>query len=186
MKKMGIPVAIQLTFACPNIGENFRELVSTEEKIEVFKIFSELDIHVGVKINVFQSILEILEIVKKVQCSWVEIPNTYPIEKANKKFLFRYAGGGTSSRKNFEAALDWHRRVQVQRLKNQTQTICGGVFCKKDVLLVKEAGFDGCAFSRVVPYRPWRVKGIIKQAIKIFQKPKRNRKCLKTQYQHQK
>ena len=107
LKKMGIPVAIQLTFACPNIGENFRELVSTEEKIEVFKIFSELDIHVGVKINVFQSILEILEIVKKVQCSWVEIPNTYPIEKANKKFLFRYAGGGTSSRKNFEAALDW-------------------------------------------------------------------------------
>jgi dihydroorotate dehydrogenase len=156
-----VPIAIQISVACPNVGNDFSEDVSIEEIIEWLNIFSDLNIYQGIKINVLRKISDVKNIVENARCDWIEIPNTFPISSMRKKSPLEFVGGGVSNRLNFELALKWIREARAQGL---TMSIaCGGVFCKKDVSLAKKAGADIIAFARMTMLRPWRVKSVIQE-----------------------
>ena len=169
------PVFLEVNTSCPSLENCSVSLI--EESAEHLEITSLLGIPQGIKINALTPHKSVKYVINSGFCNFIDIPNSLPFgslpEKINwrKKFgkvspLARYGGGGYSGQINFELAAEWTKKARRKGI--DIPIILGGVFSKKDVHIAKKAGANAISFARVTLLRPWRVKGIIEEAYRVF------------------
>lgn len=177
IKDFSASVGLELNISCPN-SRNINNIDETEIS-EHLKISSELGITQGLKIGVASSINSAKIIADSGNCDFIDIPNSLPFYHFrsridwNERFEFfyplfeKYMSGGYSGRQNFHLAKDWVREARREGLG--TKIILGGIVSRKNVRQAKEAGADAVSFARASIVRPWRIKGIIQEANRIFE-----------------
>lgn len=172
-------VGLEINVSCPNTEHNSAELAS--EAIDYLRIASLLKIPLVVKLNVLVSNETVKRIVDSGLCDAIDISNTIPWgqlpERIDWKELFgseksplaRFGGGGLSGKPLLPIVAE---RIKDFRKAGITLPIIGGggILSKNGVNVLKEAGADGVSIGVVSILRPWRVKGIIDYANKVFER----------------
>lgn len=170
-------IGLEINISCPNTEHDSTEL--TQEAIEYLQIASTLNIPLVIKLNVLVSDEAVKRIVNSGLCDAIDISNTIPWgqlpERINWKDLFdseksplmRFGGGGLSGK---PLLLIVAERIKAFRKVGITLPIIGGggILSKNGVDVLKEVGADAVSIGSVSILRPWRVKGIIDYANKIF------------------
>jgi dihydroorotate dehydrogenase len=169
-------VLIQFNKSCPNTGHDTTELEpETIQELEIFKLFK---IPVDLKVNVLFS-TDLLKIISDQKlCEVITVSNTIPYGTCEKyinwKKLFgrsdsplKYEGGGLSGKVIFPIVID---KIKEMRAADITLPIKGGggIMCKNDVQKMYDAGVNAFEIATVAMIRPWRVRGIVKKAEKLF------------------
>ena len=176
------PFGLQINFSCPNAGHKLNgadnELVS--EVAEVLDIALELGVPLVPKFAVTLSLNAMQNVARLRACDALHFSNTIPFgqlpERINWKGIFgseqspltKYGGGGLSGPKLFPLVLE---RVKELREAGIEKPILagGGITRQQDVYQLfqagnKQVGDFAIALGAVVPFRPWRVAGIIRRA----------------------
>lgn len=170
------PVALEVNVTCPNTGHDSSELV--REIIDHLEILSVPGIPLAPKFDSLTSAENIKKVANSSLCSWAVIPNSlkagsFPdkidwkrYEKLIEPLIKKYGACGFSSRVNFELAKAI--TFESRNLGVDIPICCGGVGSRQDVRDVKLMGGSGIQFGRISITRPWRIKGIIKEAHRVF------------------
>lgn len=170
-------IGLEINISCPNTQHNPLELAN--EAISYLVIASALGIPLILKLNVLVSDEAVKKITDTGLCDAIDISNTIPWgqlpERINWKKLFgsnmsplaHLGGGGLSGKPLLPIVCD--KIKSLRRVGIRLPIIGGGgILHKNDVALIKKAGADAVSIGVVSILRPWRVKGIIDHANKIF------------------
>lgn len=169
---------LEINVSCPNTEHDPKMLALEARKLlEIFR--SRLSIPAILKINALTATASIKEIAASGLCDALSLSNTIPwsqlpdeinwrkIFKTEISPLAQYGGGGLSGWPLLQIVADKVRRLRKSGI---TMPIIagGGILCKRDVAVLKNAGADAIAIASVTMLRPWRVKGIINYANQLF------------------
>lgn len=175
---------VQFNLSCPNTEHQTDDLAEWAEKLlRIFWVLKEkYSIVIDLKINIFMPIDTIKYIWDNQLCDMITVSNTvkWGSPGVNWKRLFwwrfwcgwrsplkRLGGGGLSGAPLFRPVLK--RVSEIRRaIIDIPIRFGGGVMSKENVQLIKNAGGNCMEFATVISLRPWRVKGIIREAEKIF------------------
>jgi len=167
---------IQLNVSCPNIGIDIYQYIN--EVQAYISILYEAGFLVDLKVNVLipPECINALHSYQMVTCSNTIPFGAFPDEINWKKFsgLEQYGGGGLSGPILLPYVIDWIKRFrEIDRLF--PLKACGGIFSKRDVDKVIEAGADAIEIGIVKLMRPWKIKGIINRMKKYDQNRRINK-----------
>lgn len=176
-------IAVQLNFACPNTGHDLHKRYA--ELKEMLDIAADLGIPVVVNFNPLVPVNVIMVCQEHPACDAVWIANTImwesPGSEAINWALFKDSGhipgnltspltargfkqpGGLSGPQCLPFTI---KKVGEARDAGFTKPIIAGngVQRREDVIALREAGASGVALGIVGMVRPWRMRGIIKEA----------------------
>lgn len=166
---------LQINFSCPNVShqkyENFIEEVS-----EILAVANDLDIPLMPKLSVTTPVEVACEIARLKICDALCVSNTIPwgsfrehiswetIFGSRTSPLEKYGGGGLSGAPLFPLVLEWvSRAIKVHKISKPINA-GGGILSSGDVRALKSEGVHSFFLGSAAFLRPWRVRGIIREA----------------------
>jgi dihydroorotate dehydrogenase len=174
-------LGLQCNLSCPNSTTNPEDL--TREAQEYLDILRELNIPVGIKINLLVPVSAIKEITSHPTCDFLCLANTIPFGQLpdevpwdkwfpNGSPLAEFKSGGLSGRPLLPLLI---KRIQEIRWANITIPINagGGILSADDaVRLIKETGLkqgrDSIFIGSIAMLRPWNIKPVIRVAHELL------------------
>lgn len=168
---------LEMNFSCPNTGLKPSYLI--QEVGKALDIAGRLQIPLQCKFNATAPLGAVCEIAKHPQCDaitmsnailWGELPDQIDWQglfKTNISPLSKLGGGGLSGWPLNSIVCKW---IEAARGWGLTKPIwaSGGIDSQRAVQRVHEAGATGVQVGSVGIVRPWRVRGIIRYANKLF------------------
>lgn len=174
-------VGIQLNISCPNVGADLSAVLEKAEAL--LTILSELRLAIVVKLNLLVSPATAVRIAQHPACAGLCITNTAPfgtvLHEKDWASLFPYGSplrqrcaaygdGGLSGPPLLPYVENWVRRFRLAGGWSTHVNAGGGIWYADDVDRLKEAGADSVFIGSVAMLRPWRVRGIIERAHRVF------------------
>lgn len=172
-------IGLEINISCPNTRHDPQELAI--EASHLLKFAAIADVPLILKVNALTPIETIKEIAERGFCDAIDCSNTIPygaqpllpdkIEWKNlfgeKSPLHHLGGGGLSGKPLLPIVARWIERVRTEGIKIPIIG-GGGILSEKDVATLKDAGADAISIGSVAILRPWRVRGIIDYANRLF------------------
>ena len=168
-------IGLQINLSCPNVGLDPKEMLS--EVQETLDSARQLGILTLIKLNALVPVEVGIELASHEACDGIVMSNTIPWGKlpeqidwkrlfgSTKSPLESLGGGGLSGWPLREIVGDW---VHAARDHGFTKYLIagGGILSERDVGYMFDQGASGIELGSVAILRPWRVKGMIRQALK--------------------
>lgn len=165
-------IGIKLNISCPNTKHDTTKLV--KETLMHLTILNTIlpDVPTVVKINILTNIETTYEIANSGLCSAIAVSNTIPWMQLPERIdwhglfgtnispLAKFGGGGLSGKPLLYLVAEYIRAIRQSGIRLPIIG-GGGILCKKDAKIIKEAGADAIAFASAAILRPWRTQGII-------------------------
>ena len=171
---------IQFNVSCPNVGADLTALLEKTDML--LSILAELEVPIVVKLNLLVTPEAALKIAKHPACAGICIANSVPfgtvLPDSFWESTFPYGSplearnpdfkkGGLSGPPLFPHVRDWVSRFR--RSDQETHVNAGGgVWHASHVDQLYAAGASSIFIGTVAMHRPWRVRGIIRRAHKVF------------------
>ncbi|MFM2357733.1 MAG: Dihydroorotate dehydrogenase [Candidatus Parcubacteria bacterium] len=183
-------IMIQFNITCPNVGikPSAEGLRDVEEVRMLIDILAEIGLALEVKVSAVMDPYVVREIASHEACDSVCVSNTIPWSKLEDMIswrkLFRlqgegshvtleesplkqFGGGGLSGWPLLQIVSRWIREFRAIGFEKHINA-GGGIMSRDDVYVMKYAGADSVFIGSVAVLRPWRVKGIIREARRAF------------------
>lgn len=172
---------IELSYSCPNIGIKFGDDLD-EIKCGCELVHNILGCPCGIKLSLPTPPEAMIAAASVPHCHWLDITNTLPwhslpgevdwsaVHAGDNSPLYernsKFGQGGLSGKRLFEPLC---RRVrELRRLGYEGALVAGGgIWHAQHVDILRNCGADAISIGTVIPYRPWRVNGIIARAHEI-------------------
>lgn len=173
-------IGIQLNVSCPNVGADLQAVAAKADML--LTILEALRLPIIVKLNLLVPPETAAQIAKHPACMGISITNTAPfgtvLPKEEWLRLFpdgsplrkrndAYGDGGLSGPFLLPYVLRWIKEFRYYNSSTHVNA-GGGIWRADDVDRLKKAGADSIFIGTVAMHRPWRVRGIIKRAHKVF------------------
>lgn len=170
------PIGLQINFSCPNVGLHAEGLVA--ESLAALSVAAKIGIPLMPKFSVLLPLDAAKHISSHRSCDALCVSNTLPwgalADSIDWKAIFGSAtspladlgGGGLSGRPLLRLTKQW---VRAARLCGITKSINagGGILSPDDALSLLTEGADSIFVGSAAILRPWRVREIIRSAIRI-------------------
>ncbi|MBI4118302.1 MAG: hypothetical protein HY455_02085 [Parcubacteria group bacterium] len=169
------PFGFQPNLSCPNTGHKPSELIG--ESAKVLEVAAKLGVPVVPKYSIASAPVEaVLELNQNPNCDAICISNTVPwgwhginwegVWGSKNSPLAKLGGGGFSGATLKPFVCEW---VSKLRKAGFTKPINGGggIFSRNDIWDYRSAGASSVFLGSVAMLRPWRVRGLIKEANRL-------------------
>ncbi|MBI4121277.1 MAG: hypothetical protein HY457_03410 [Parcubacteria group bacterium] len=166
------PFGFQPNLSCPNTGHKPSELIN--ESTKVLEVLAPLGVPVVPKYSVASApVRAVLELNQNPNCDAICVSNTIPwgwseinwenVWGSKDSPLARLGGGGLSGAILKPFVCKW---IGALRNAGFTKPINGGggIFSRGDIWDYRSAGASSVFLGSVAMLRPWRVRGLIKEA----------------------
>lgn len=172
---------IQRNYSCPNTGHDPNKIIAGA--LSSLDVMRELNVPIVAKINLETSIPAAAVIAAHPACSAICMSNTVPFGQLPKLIPWNdlFPGGtsplikrgfmqpgGLSGKPLFPLVKEWIKTARNSDAISKPIIACGGILSKNCVKELKEAGANGIEVSSASFLRPTRVRGIIREANRIF------------------
>ena len=173
------PDWVQVNDSCPNI-QHLDDELAIIKLLEVFTPLKREGIVIDLKTNIKMKNSVIKEIEIRHLCNILTVSNTLkwgdPDVGINwEKLLWwrktsplaKFGGGAVSGRVLRPLVFAKVKSIRHDGIDLPLK-VSGGIFTKKDVRTVKEIGGNAIEISAIFSVRPWRLRGVVKEAEKLF------------------
>lgn len=175
------PVWIQVNQSCPNLKDFDMAPYYTREILSVlYALRVDYDVVIDLKVNLLFSNQLIKELYRSNLFDILTVTNTikFGTEVAGLNWyrifwwrrdspLAEFGGGGLSGKPLFNVLCHKIMRLRRDGFKAPIKA-SGGICSVKRVKKIKECGANAIEFATAILLRPWRIRGMVKVAKRIF------------------
>jgi len=174
LDKFQTQIGLQLNISCPNVHIDFE--MHMEDVTKCIEILKKTGLPLDLKVSVGFPAPLVRRIANMHNLECVTCSNTIPygwfktrINWENYNHLVDLGGGGLSGKPLLPFVLDWIREYTSSVWSGVAVKGCGGIMSKEDVASMERVGAKAVELGTVKLLRPWRVRGIIKEAERVFE-----------------